>query len=107
MDRAGFRVSHVASHLLHPLFRRIDLTGDFCASRIERLENRKEPENAEKGVYARADRGEAETDRLRSERARRRRTILKVSNGSAIWFGIFSTFGNQKIVSERTTIPTT
>jgi hypothetical protein len=39
-----------------------DLTGDFCTSRTERLEDRKGPENAEKDVHAGADRGQAQAD---------------------------------------------
>jgi len=38
------------------------LTGDFCTSREERLEDRKEPENAKEDVYARADRFQAAAD---------------------------------------------
>ena len=39
-----------------------DVTGDFCTSRTERLEDRKEPENAEKDVHAGADRSQAAAD---------------------------------------------
>jgi hypothetical protein len=40
----------------------IDLTGNFCTSRIERLEAERNPGYAKESVYARADRAEAATD---------------------------------------------
>src|SRR5262249_4443436 len=40
-----------------------DLTGLFCTGRIERLEHRKEPEDAEKAVYGRANCGQTTADR--------------------------------------------
>jgi hypothetical protein len=40
----------------------LDLTGNFCTSRIERLKAERNPGYAKESVYARADRAEAATD---------------------------------------------
>jgi len=40
-----------------------DLTGDFCTSLEDRVEYRKEPEDAKEDVHT-ADRGQAPTDRI-------------------------------------------
>jgi hypothetical protein len=58
--RRGFDELQYLSHYFSAV--EIDLTGDFCTSRKERLEVRKEPENAEENVYARADRGQVAAD---------------------------------------------
>jgi Oxidoreductase molybdopterin binding domain len=42
----------------HPGGHDVDLTSVFCTSQIERLEDRKDPENAQKDVFARADHSE-------------------------------------------------
>src|SRR4051794_35301816 len=50
-----------------PSSRMNDLTGLFCASRIERLEYRKERKHAEKDVHSRADRGQTTPGRSAAE----------------------------------------